>query len=272
MLASLGAVSTFMAGAPLGQTETLYYYINDHLGTPQKMMDETGTVVWEADYKPFGEINVTANYAKNSFRFPGQYFDQESGLHYNYHRYYDPQTGRYLTPDPIGLAGGINLFSYTLQNPINFMDTEGLETIKGPNFTCYSGPPRVVVTTREETREKKIFSIPMLHPENYRPSFGVGSFPNHGVPRPLVGPEISVDWGLWEHTYTEFSIYEITKTVSIYNYICVENSENPCETSDAFRWESEQSEVNETEKLIDQYTKWIHIKLYKAGSNNWTLP
>ena len=61
-----------------------------------------------------------------NFRFPGQYYDQETGLHYNYHRYYDPNTGRYLTPDPIGLDGGINLFLYSRNNPINKIDIYGL--------------------------------------------------------------------------------------------------------------------------------------------------
>jgi len=61
-----------------------------------------------------------------NFRFPGQYYDNETGLHYNWHRYYDPQTGRYLRPDPIGLLGGINLFKYSLNNPINSIDPLGL--------------------------------------------------------------------------------------------------------------------------------------------------
>ena len=56
----------------------------------------------------------------------GQYFDVETGLHYNYHRYYDPQTGRYITPDPIGLAGGVNLFAYSYNNPLNLIDPWGL--------------------------------------------------------------------------------------------------------------------------------------------------
>jgi RHS repeat-associated protein len=63
----------------------------------------------------------------NPFRFPGQYYDPETGLHYNYFRYYNPQTGRYLTPDPIGLEGGINLFAYVENNPVNWIDPLGLK-------------------------------------------------------------------------------------------------------------------------------------------------
>jgi RHS repeat-associated protein len=105
----------------------MYYYGNDQLGTPQIMTDSTNTVVWEGEYKPFGEADVNPNSTVvNNFRFPGQYYDQGTGLYYNYHRYYDPITGRYVTPDPIGLEGGINLFNYVLNNPVNHIDLLGL--------------------------------------------------------------------------------------------------------------------------------------------------
>jgi RHS repeat-associated protein len=110
-----------------GAQAGIYYYINDHLGTPQRLIDSAGQVVWRADYDPFGQAAVDpASTVENSLRFPGQYFDEETGLHYNWHRYYDPQTGRYLTPDPIGLEGGINLYLYVQNNPINFIDPTGL--------------------------------------------------------------------------------------------------------------------------------------------------
>jgi len=108
-------------------TGNLYFYLNDRLGTPLMMTDETNTVVWEAMVRPFGETMVNPNSTVvNHLRLPGQYYDEETGLHYNYHRYYDPRTGRYLRADPIGLSGGINIHLYALNNPINIIDMLGL--------------------------------------------------------------------------------------------------------------------------------------------------
>ena len=129
LLASLFEISGILANAVVGQLTPqggIYYYVNDHLGTPQKILDQSGAVVWSGDYKPFGSVNATVADLGNSFRFSGQYYDSETGLHCNWHRYYDSNTGRYLTPDPIGFEGGINLYAYVQNNPINFIDPEGL--------------------------------------------------------------------------------------------------------------------------------------------------
>nr|WP_320116894.1 RHS repeat-associated core domain-containing protein [uncultured Desulfuromonas sp.] len=67
-----------------------------------------------------------------NLRFPGQYFDAESGLHYNWHRYYESRSERYITLDPIGLAGGINLYAYVQNDPVNWIDPNGLEAIAAP--------------------------------------------------------------------------------------------------------------------------------------------
>jgi RHS repeat-associated protein len=83
-------------------------------------------VVWTADYLPFGQADVIAPGVENNLRFAGQYYDQETGLHYNYHRYYDPKLGRYLRADPIGLAGGINPYVYVQNNSVNWTDPKGL--------------------------------------------------------------------------------------------------------------------------------------------------
>ena len=80
-----------------------YYIHTDHLGTPQAITDESQNVVWGADYEPFGEVSISINSLANNLRFPGQYFDEESNLYYNYFRYYDPSTGRYTTSDPRGV-------------------------------------------------------------------------------------------------------------------------------------------------------------------------
>jgi len=116
--------------------EALYYYHNDHLGTPQILTDATGSVSWKAVYTPFGEAEISVQAVENPIRFPGQYYDQETGLHYNWNRYYDPKTGRYLTPDPIGLKGGINLFPYVQNNPINRTDPMGLMSNLGCRVGC----------------------------------------------------------------------------------------------------------------------------------------
>lgn len=111
---------------------TAYWIHTDHLGAPIAVTDKDQRVVWTARYKPFGEAIVEedpdgdANRLSLNLRFPGQYADTESGTNYNTMRDYDPQSGRYMTSDPIGLNGGVNPFGYAGQNPVNAIDPLGL--------------------------------------------------------------------------------------------------------------------------------------------------
>ncbi|MBA3030311.1 MAG: RHS repeat-associated core domain-containing protein [Desulfobacteraceae bacterium] len=104
-----------------------YFYHTDHLGTPQKMTSTNGAVVWSAKYSSFGEANVEIGTIENNLRFPGQYYDGESGLHYNWFRHYYPQIGRFTQGDQLGFIGGdLNLYSYVWNNPTNLIDKYGL--------------------------------------------------------------------------------------------------------------------------------------------------
>src|SRR5690606_3492531 len=101
--------------------------------------DATGVVAWAATYTPFGRATITTGAVSFPLRFPGQYEDAESGLHYNWHRYYDPATGRYMTSDPIGLAGGLNPYLYASANPIRIIDPRGQYGLLGAAFGAVSG-------------------------------------------------------------------------------------------------------------------------------------
>jgi RHS repeat-associated protein len=111
-----------------------FYYQLDHLGTPQELTDYSGEIVWSAKYTAYGKLSHLAHgggeQLDQPLRFQGQYFDAESGLHYNRHRYYQPDTGRYLTPDPVKLAGGLNAYRYT-PNPTGWVDPLGLNDCPG---------------------------------------------------------------------------------------------------------------------------------------------
>ncbi|SAK59720.1 YD repeat-containing protein [Caballeronia temeraria] len=118
---------------PAKSRHATVFYQNDHLGTPQELLDESGKVVWLARYKAWGARKPTP-YGKtdaadtdNAIRFQGQYADEETGLTYNRHRYYDTSAGRFISPDPIGLAGGVNLYQYA-PNPVQWIDPLGLAT------------------------------------------------------------------------------------------------------------------------------------------------
>lgn len=134
---------------PLAQIETrkrdgrvvdqLLHYHVDQIGTPLEMTDHAGALVWQSRYRAWGaavrKADIDAAQAtlpdqaiatiSQPIRFQGQYYDEETGLHYNRHRYYDPHLGRFISKDPIGLTGGINVYQYA-PNPILWVDPFGL--------------------------------------------------------------------------------------------------------------------------------------------------
>ncbi|WP_336355914.1 RHS repeat-associated core domain-containing protein [Pseudomonas granadensis] len=125
-----------------------FYYQLDHLGTPQELTDYGGDIVWSAQYDAYGKTAALTlagdDFLNQPLRFQGQYFDAESGLHYNRHRYYDPRLGRYLTPDPIKLAGGLNQYQY-VPNPTGWVDPLGLACTPCPGAVQAEGPYSEIV-------------------------------------------------------------------------------------------------------------------------------
>ncbi|WP_147470794.1 RHS repeat domain-containing protein, partial [Pseudomonas syringae group genomosp. 7] len=109
-----------------GEVENkVYYFHTDQIGTPLEMTDAEGQIVWQAKYRAWGAVEkLVVNEVEQNLRFQGQYFDAETGLHYNTFRYYDPEIGRFTTQDPIGLAGGLNFYTYG-PNPLTYIDPWG---------------------------------------------------------------------------------------------------------------------------------------------------
>ena len=121
---------------PLTQVETrsgqerydqrFYAIVTDLIGTPTELVDAKGALAWHEHTTVWGEaLGRYTSTTSTPLRFPGQYFDAETGLHYNYHRYYDPTTARYASADPLGLAPSPNPYAY-VENPTRWIDPLGL--------------------------------------------------------------------------------------------------------------------------------------------------
>lgn len=119
-----------------GGAAQIYYFHCDESGLPRELSDGEGEIIWEARYKGWGRVAHESSKAApghadvltqavQPLRYQGQYFDEETGLHYNRHRYYDPDTARYVVPDPVGLRGGANPYQYA-PNPRQWIDPLGL--------------------------------------------------------------------------------------------------------------------------------------------------
>ncbi|TFF07260.1 type IV secretion protein Rhs [Pseudomonas sp. JMN1] len=113
----------------MGPLQKIRYYHNDLNGLPEQLTEADGHNVWRATYQVWGntveEVREPYYIEEQNLRFQGQYLDRETGLHFNTFRFYDPDVGRFTTPDPIGLLGGFNLYQYT-PNPFTWMDPLGL--------------------------------------------------------------------------------------------------------------------------------------------------
>jgi RHS repeat-associated protein len=112
-------------GAPEPAAERFHSIVTDQLGTPAELVAADGTVAGYQQHTLWGGTLWHPAGPATSLRFPGQYFDPETGLHYNHQRYYDPVTGSYLTPDPFGLAPAPNPHAY-VPNPLQNTDPLGL--------------------------------------------------------------------------------------------------------------------------------------------------
>jgi RHS repeat-associated protein len=124
------------------ELEKIRYYHNDLNGLPGQLTETDGATVWQARYRVWGgtleETREPYFIEEQNLRFQGQYLDRETGLHYNTFRFYDPDIGRFTTPDPIGLAGGLNLYQYA-PNPVGWVDPWGWNCLRVRHYTNRKG-------------------------------------------------------------------------------------------------------------------------------------
>jgi RHS repeat-associated protein len=139
-IASSGDTNTWIfepeSFTPLGKEDKTgrYSVVTDHLGTPTEMYDDLGRLAWRIQLDTFGVGKTDVARQHCPWRWPGQYEDDEAGLHYNRFRYYAPYFGCYLSQDPLGLAGGLNHYQYA-DDPVVLVDPLGL--------ACSRHPPRI---------------------------------------------------------------------------------------------------------------------------------
>ena len=245
------AVRLVATGGTTTTLQTLYLH-SDHLGTPRLATNATGAVVWRWDGTAFGGtspnqdadgdgVNTTIN-----LRFPGQYYDAESSLHYNHFRYYDPKTGRYLTSDPIGLLGGLNTYLYVGGNPLNFFDSLGL-------FPKCDSIILGVFDVISSRTEEEVLS------KNYGFAFvvtGPSVSPNLD-PRRLrqlpIAPSLRTE--VWWALRQLLSIreFEKRKTFQRLKFFCTEVLSDECGNTREFNTNFERTElINEVERLTGQ--------------------
>jgi RHS repeat-associated protein len=156
------------------------------------MTSTSGAVLWSQRQKAFGEMIVDGSSTiVNNLRFPGQYFDAETGAHQNFWRDFDPSSGRYLQGDPVKFAGGMNFYAYALGAPLRFIDAMGLL----PKCTDI---PLAHQTQRRRTGQRRNVTVGDEYSriESLRVEFGAGPQPGSDNPspgRPRQPPPICID-------------------------------------------------------------------------------
>ena len=124
-----------------------YGVVSDHLGSPTILTTEAGRIAWRAQLDIWGVASIGDPEARPQdattcpWRWPGQYEDEETGLYYNRFRYYDPEMGRYISPDPIGLEGGLGQYAY-VHDPLGWVDPRGLAGCRGSRNPSTSAAAR----------------------------------------------------------------------------------------------------------------------------------
>lgn len=155
-------ISIFVPDSVAANPPVAYFVHTDHLGTPRLVVNKNGQRRWRWLADPFGtaapETNPdgVGNFVQN-LRYPGQYWDAESGFFYNGHRYYDPSLGAYIQSDPVGLRGGLNAYAYVGSNPLTFVDPLGLARKNVALGAGYTGGIDTFNTKGEASFEIHVF-------------------------------------------------------------------------------------------------------------------
>lgn len=165
----------------LGSQQKIRYFHNDLNGLPEQLSDSEGQTLWHARYRIWGnafeERHEPGCREEQNLRFQGQYLDRETGLHFNTFRFYDPDIGRFTTPDPIGLAGGLNLYAYA-PNPIGWVDPWGWVACPKKVDALKNGPQKTVVNVKTKADAHELLSEAFPDAQKVR---GIGSQDAAGI-------------------------------------------------------------------------------------------
>ena len=254
---------------------SVFYVHTDHLNTPRRISRPSdNTVVWSWDSDPFGATaaNQDPDFDSSQFaynlRLPGQYFDDESGVHYNYFRDYDPVTGRYLRGDPLGLRAGMNLYAYVGGDPINTIDPWGLLPVCWDTFWD-------IKTYTRNWEDKNEVSWYAYRLRVGWPAVGENLDPRQPR-RPPIWPSQPLELWRVQEGITMTTTGATTSIFDVYKIQCTEDIKGPCgqmtQRYDSWRQERLRSvDVKVLSQDIDFWMRWIE-KMVKLGYLPWPGP